>query len=137
VVLVSGIAQEREGILIPGQQDSLKLKVYLKEAAQRKSSIILGPRRRGELPSPKDQGRIPEFDIRTTILGHTTGGSPRHLTGSPQPAGHCRGEALVDDQKNIMVGLVNNDIVYIPLAKTIKLHKDVNRKLLELVDILI
>ena len=46
-------------------------------------------------------------------------------------------EALIDDQKSIMVGLVNGEIVHVPLNKTIKLHKDVSRDLLAIADLLI
>jgi 6-phosphofructokinase 1 len=46
-------------------------------------------------------------------------------------------EALIDDQKSIMVGLMNGEIVHVPLKMTIKLHKDVNRDLLRLAEILI
>jgi 6-phosphofructokinase 1 len=45
-------------------------------------------------------------------------------------------DALLDDQKSIMVGLVNNEIVHVPLSKSIKLHKDVNADLLKLADVI-
>jgi 6-phosphofructokinase 1 len=46
-------------------------------------------------------------------------------------------EALLDDQKSIMVGMVNNEIVHVPLSKTIKLDKDVDRDLLNIADVLV
>ena len=82
---------------------------------------------------------FPELDIRTTILGHIQrGGSPSafdRVTASRMGAAAI--EALIDDQKSIMIGIVNNEIVYVPLNKTVKLHKDVNRDLLKLSEILI
>jgi len=145
VALRSGIACGAEGILIPEATGQLeKLKVYLKmRAAQRKSSIILvaeGEEVGGAIAiAKKIKEEFPEFDIRTTILGHIQrGGSPSAFDRvTATRLGIAAVEALVDDQKTIMVGLVNNDVVQVPLAKTIKLHKDVNRKLLELVEILI
>jgi len=145
VALRSGIACGAEAILIPEATGQLiKLKEYLKvRASQRKSSIILvaeGEEAGGAIAiAKKIKEEFPEFDIRTTILGHIQrGGSPSafdRVTATRLGIGAV--EALVDDQKTIMVGLVNNDVVQVPLAKTIKLHKDVNRKLLELVEILI
>jgi 6-phosphofructokinase 1 len=36
-----------------------------------------------------------------------------------------------------MIGIVNNEIVHLPLNRAVKLHKNVNHKLLELTHILI
>jgi 6-phosphofructokinase 1 len=46
-------------------------------------------------------------------------------------------EALLDDQKSIMIGMVNNEMVHVPLNKTVKLHKDIDHKLLALTEVLI
>jgi 6-phosphofructokinase 1 len=46
-------------------------------------------------------------------------------------------EALLDDQTSIMVGIDNDQIVHVPLSKTIKLHKSVVPQLLEVAEILI
>ena len=35
-------------------------------------------------------------------------------------------QALLDDQRNVMVGLQEDEIVYVPLSKAIKQKKDVN-----------
>jgi 6-phosphofructokinase 1 len=35
-------------------------------------------------------------------------------------------QALLEDQRNIMVGLQEDEIVYVPLSKAIKQKKDVN-----------
>jgi 6-phosphofructokinase 1 len=145
VALRSGIACGAEAILIPEVMNQLdKLKSCLKvRAAQCKSSIILvaeGEEDGGALAiARKIKEEFPEFDIRTTILGHIQrGGSPTAFDRvAATRLGVAAVEALVDDQRTVMVGLVNNDVVNVPLAKTIKLHKDVNHKLLDLVEILI
>jgi len=46
-------------------------------------------------------------------------------------------EALLNNKHNIMVGIANNKIVYVPLSKTVKLHKTVNMELLEINDLLV
>jgi 6-phosphofructokinase 1 len=145
VALRSGIACGAEGILVPEEKGQLeKLRKYLTERAkQKKSSIILvaeGDEDGGAIAIAKIiKEEYPELDIRTTILGHIQrGGSPSafdRVTASRMGAAAI--DALLDDQKSIMIGIVNNEIVQIPLNKTVKLHKDVNRDLLKLVDILI
>jgi 6-phosphofructokinase 1 len=145
VALQSGIACGAEGILIPEEKGQLdKLKKYLAERArQRKSSIILvaeGEDEGGAIPiANKIKEEYPEFDIRTTILGHIQrGGTPSaydRLIASRM--GVAAIEALLDDQKSIMIGLVNGEIVHVPLSKTVKLHKDVDRNLLAITDLLI
>ncbi len=145
VALQGGIACGAEGILIPEEKGQLdKLKKYLAERArQRKSSIILvaeGEDEGGAIPiANKIKEEYPEFDIRTTILGHIQrGGTPSaydRLIASRM--GVAAVEALLDDQKSIMIGLVNGEIVHVPLSKTVKLHKDVDRNLLAITDLLI
>ena len=109
----------------------------------KKSSIILVAEGEDEGRAidiaAKVQKEFPEFDIRTTILGHIQrGGSPSvfdRVTASRM--GLAAVEALLDDQKSIMIGLVSNEIVHVPLNKTVKLHKEVNKELLRLSDVLI
>ncbi len=145
VALRSGIACGAEGILIPEVKGQYKKLIeYLAiRSKQKKSSIILvaegDDEGRAYDISSRVQKEFPEFDIRTTILGHIQrGGSPSafdRVTASRM--GVAAVEALLDDQKSIMIGLVNNEIVHVPLNKTVKLHKDVNPELLKLADILI
>jgi 6-phosphofructokinase 1 len=145
VALQSGIACGAEGILIPEEKGQIeKLRNYLAERAkQKKSSIILvseGEDEGGAIPiAKKIKEEFPEFDIRTTILGHIQrGGSPSAVDRiNASRMGVAAIEALLDDQKSIMVGLVNNEIVHVPLNKTIKLDKDVNRDLLGIADMLV
>jgi 6-phosphofructokinase 1 len=50
--------------------------------------------------------------------------------------GHAAVEALIDDQKSVMVGISNGEIVLVPFRRAVKLHKDVNHNLVELARIL-
>jgi 6-phosphofructokinase 1 len=145
VALQSGIACGAEGILIPEEKGQIeKLRIYLAERAkQKKSSIIMvaeGEDEGGAIPiAKKIKEEFPEFDIRTTILGHIQrGGSPSALDRiNASRMGVAAIEALLDDQKSIMIGLVNNEIVHVPLNKTVKLCKDVSRDLLGITDLLV
>ncbi len=145
VALRSGIACGAEAILIPEVKGQLKKlsESLARRGKQQKSSIIMvaegDDEGRAIEIAAKIQKEFPVFDIRTTILGHIQrGGTPSafdRVTASRM--GVAAVEALLDDQKSIMIGLVNNEIVHVPLNKTVKLHKDVNRELLEIADILI
>jgi len=145
VALRSGIACGAEGILVPEEKGQVeKLKVYLDTRGRlKKSSIILvaeGEEYGGAIGISKIfKEQFPEFDIRTTILGHIQrGGSPSafdRVTASRM--GVAAIEALLDDQKSIMIGMVNNEMVHVPLNKTVKLHKDIDHKLLGLTEVLI
>jgi 6-phosphofructokinase 1 len=145
VALRSGIACGAEGILIPEEHGQFeKIRDYIAERAkQKKSSIIMvaeGEEDGGAiLIAKKFRKEFPEFEVRTTILGHIQrGGSPSAFDRvTATRMGVAAIEALLDDQKSVMIGLVNSEMVYVPLNKTVKLHKDVNRNLLRLVDMLI
>jgi 6-phosphofructokinase 1 len=74
----------------------------------------------------------PEYDVRVTILGHLQrGGSP---TASDRILASRVGEAailaLLEDQRNVMIGIQNDQIVYVPFSKAIKNDKPINRELL-------
>ena len=45
-------------------------------------------------------------------------------------------EALLDGQRNVMIGTDNGKIVYVPFAKAVKHDKGINRSMLDLVKIL-
>ncbi|MDD7437950.1 MAG: 6-phosphofructokinase [Bacteroidales bacterium] len=70
----------------------------------------------------------PEYDVRVSILGHMQrGGSPcaqdRILASR---MGVSAVEALLDGQRNVMVGVVNDEIVLVPFSRAIKDDKMVD-----------
>ena len=73
--------------------------------------------------------RFPELDVRVSILGYLQrGGSPtandRILASR---LGVAAVDALLEGQRNVMVGLKNNEIVYIPFTKAIKDDKPLDK----------
>jgi len=145
IALRSGIASGAEAILLPevtGQIDKLK-KLMASRGKQKKSSIIIvaeGEREGNIFDIVKMlQNEFPDVDMRVSILGHIQrGGSPTawdRVTASR--LGVAAVDALLNDQRSIMVGIANNDIVHVPLNKTIKLNKSINMDLLEIVDVLV
>lgn len=80
----------------------------------------------------------PQYDVRVTILGHIQrGGSP---TASDRIMASRMGEAainaLIEGQRNVMIGIQNDDLVYVPFSKAIKNQKSINRDLLNTIKIL-
>jgi len=80
----------------------------------------------------------PEYDVRVTILGHIQrGGSPTaydRILASRM--GVAAIDALMDEQRSIMIGIVNDVIVHVPFTKAIKDDKPVNEQLLNVIQIL-
>jgi 6-phosphofructokinase 1 len=76
----------------------------------------------------------PQFDVRVSILGHLQrGGSPSaqdRILATRMGAAAI--DALLDDQRNVMIGIQNDEIVHVPFAKAIKKDKPVNRDLLNM-----
>ncbi len=74
----------------------------------------------------------PQYDVRVSILGHLQrGGSPTaHDRILASRMGAAAIDALLDDQRNVMIGVKNDEIVYVPFSKAIKNDKPINRELL-------
>ena len=78
------------------------------------------------------------LDTRVTILGHLQrGGIPtandRILASR---LGVAAIEALKDGQRNIMVGVKNDQIVYVPFNKAIRIDKPIDRELINVLNVL-
>lgn len=74
----------------------------------------------------------PQYDVRVSILGHLQrGGSPTaHDRILASRMGAAAIDAMLDDQRNVMIGVKNDEIVYVPFVKAIKNDKPINRELL-------
>ena len=88
--------------------------------------------------SQKVKEALPNMDIRVSILGHIQrGGSPTaldRLLGSR--LGLAAVESLIANQKNIMVGIINNEIEYTSFSDAINKKKMINKRFIEIIDIL-
>lgn len=80
----------------------------------------------------------PQYDVRVTILGHVQrGGSPTaydRILASRMGAAAI--DTLLDDQRNVMIGIQNDKIVNIPFSKAIKKNRPVNEDLITTLRIL-
>jgi 6-phosphofructokinase len=145
IALQAGIASGAEAILIPevpGQEAKLKEYILKQSKAKKSSQIILvaeGNNFGGaQEVAKKVAADFDNLDIRVSVLGHIQrGGSPtafdRYLASR---LGVAAVEALLDNQRSIMVGYTNHEVVHVPFNKTIKGHRNVSDELLKVADIL-
>jgi 6-phosphofructokinase 1 len=80
----------------------------------------------------------PEYDVRVVILGHIQrGGSPtaydRILASR---LGYAAVDALLDGQRNVLMGIDNDQVVAIPFTKAIKNDKPIDSDLLRVLRVL-
>ena len=116
IALFSGIATGTEAIIIPeirGDGKNLKTLIETGNSRKKTSNIIIVAEVDEEEGSPSAIDRV-----------------------NASRLGHAAVEALLDNQKSVMVGISNGEIMLIPLRRAVKLHKDVNHSLVELAKIL-
>ena len=78
------------------------------------------------------RNEYPQFDVRVSILGHLQrGGSPSaqdRILASRLGVGAIN--ALLDGQRNVMIGIKNDEIVYVPFSSAVKSDKPLKRELI-------
>ena len=79
----------------------------------------------------------PQYDVRVSILGHLQrGGSPTaqdRILASRM--GVAAIQALMENQRNVMIGIRENEIAYVPFKRAIKKEREISRELLEVLRI--
>jgi 6-phosphofructokinase 1 len=143
LALNSAIAAGAEAAIIPEKETSVAQLDELINNGFRKSknsSIVIVAEGGGGAQAMADRvhQQYPDYDIRVSILGHLQrGGSPtaydRILASR---LGVAAIEALMDDQRSIMIGIVNDEIVHVPFSKAIKDDKQVNLEKVNVLQIL-
>ena len=141
----SAIAAGAEAAIIPEDRTDIdQLAQFIGRGIRKSknSSIVLVSE------SKKDGGAMhyadrvrkeyPEFDVRVTILGHLQrGGRPsaydRILASR---LGVAAVEALKEGQRNIMIGIKNDQVVYVPISKAVKIDKPIDPELINVLTVL-
>lgn len=81
--------------------------------------------------------QYPWYDVRVTILGHLQrGGSPSaqdRILASRM--GIAAIQAFVENQRNVMIGIRENEIVYVPFKRAVKKEREISDELLEVLRI--
>ena len=77
------------------------------------------------------KNEYPQYDVRVTILGHLQrGGRPTaHDRIIASRMGVASIQALLEGQRNVMIGIENDKIVYVPFTKAIKNDKPIDQEL--------
>ncbi len=140
LALYGAIAGGAEAAIIPElaiEQDQLGELIEDGFRTTKRSSIVLvaeNPVTGGAMQlAERVRKEYPQYDVRVTILGHLQrGGSPTaqdRILASRM--GTTAIEALVEGQRNVMIGDDDEQMVYVPFSKAIKYEKTIDRHLLE------
>ncbi|MCE2617088.1 MAG: 6-phosphofructokinase [Phocaeicola sp.] len=139
----SAIASGAEAAIIPEDRtdvDQLEQFIGRGFRKSKNSSIVIVSE------SPKDGGAMhyaervkaeyPQYDVRVSILGHLQrGGSPTaydRILASRLGVGAI--DALLEGQRNVMVGIQNDKVVYVPFVNAVKKDKPIDRSLIRVLD---
>ncbi len=145
LALNGAIASGAEAAIIPEMETEVDQLAELINNGFRKSknsAIVLvaeNPQTGGALGlAERVKKEFPQYDARVTILGHLQrGGSPTSLDRIlASRLGESAVKALMEGQRNVMIGVRNSQIVYVPFSKAIKHDKGINRDYVELVRML-
>ena len=139
LALNGAIASGAEAAIIPEvstQEDQLRELIENGFRKSKNSSIVLvaeSPQTGGALGlAQRVKDEFPGYDTRVSILGHLQrGGSPTafdRILASRMGAAAI--DALLDDQRNVMIGIKNDEIVYVPFTRAIKDDKPINPSLI-------
>ena len=140
LALNGAIASGAEAAIIPEistQVDQLEELIKNGFRKSKNSSIVLvaeSPITGGAMAlADRVKKEYPQYDVRVSILGHLQrGGSPTaHDRILASRMGAAAVDAFLEDQRNVMIGIANDEIVYVPFSKAIKNDKPINRELLD------
>ncbi len=144
IALHSGISTGAENILIPERKTDIEeLVSSLMEKERRKKLVNMVVVAEGDEFGANEIARIiaermPNAETRVCILGHIQrGGSPTCLDRLiASRMGYAAVECLLEGRFNVMVGIRNNTMNYIPLEKAVKSKQRVSDEWLRIVKIL-
>lgn len=138
----SAIASGAEAAIIPEDSTDVDQLAQFMERGIRKSKkscIVIvseSPKCGALYYADRVRKEFPEFDVRVSILGHLQrGGRPSardRILASRTGCGAI--EAIMQGQRNVMIGVRNNEVVYVPLSEAIRSDKPFDRKLIKVLD---
>ncbi len=139
----SAIAAGAEAAIIPEDSTDVDQLGQFIERGTRKSknsSIVIVAEGNGGAMAYADRVRkeYPQYNVRVTILGHLQrGGTPTAFDRIlASRLGVAAIEALEEGQRNIMIGISNDKIVYVPFTRAIKMDKPIDRELINVLNVL-
>ena len=138
----SAIAAGAEAAIIPEDSTDVDQLAQFMERGIRKSkrsSIVIvseSPKCGAIYYANRVKKEFPQYDVKISILGHLQrGGRPsaRDRILACRTGGGAV-EAIMQGQRNVMVGIRNGEIVYVPLSEAIRSDKPLDRKLIKVLD---
>lgn len=137
----SAIAAGAEAAIIPEDATDIdQLATFIGRGIRKSknSSIVLVSEKDGGAMHYAERVRTeyPQYDVRVSILGHLQrGGKPTAFDRIlASRLGYASIEALKEGQRNIMVGIKNDEIVYVPITRAVKMDKPLSRELIDVLD---
>ncbi len=138
----SAIAAGAEAAIIPEDSTGSDQLIEFMERGIRKSKkscIVIvseSPKCGAMYYAERVNREYPNFDVRVSILGHLQrGGRPSardRILASQVGVGAI--EALVQGQRNVMVGVRNTEVVYVPFSDAIGKRKPMDKRLIKVLD---
>ncbi len=138
----SAIASGAEAAIIPEDSTDVDQLARFMERGIRKSKrscIVIvseSPKCGALYYADRVRKEFPNFDVRVSILGHLQrGGRPSaHDRILASRTGMGAVEAIMQGQRNVMVGVRNNEVVYVPFSDAIRSDKPMNMELIKVLD---
>ncbi len=138
----SAIASGAEAAIIPEDSTDVdQLATFMERGIRKskKSCIVIvseSPKCGALFYAQRVRDEFPSFDVRVSILGHLQrGGRPSahdRILASRTGVGAI--DAIMQGQRNIMVGVRNNEVVYVPLIEAIRSDKPFDKKLITVLE---
>ena len=138
----SAIASGAEAAIIPEDSTDVDQLAQFMERGIRKSRrscIVIvseSPKCGALYYAERVRNEFPQYDVRVSILGHLQrGGRPSahdRILASRTGVGAI--QAIMQGQRNVMVGVRNNEIVYVPLSEAIRSDKPFDKSLIRVLD---
>ena len=138
----SAIAAGAEAAIIPEDSTGSDQLIKFMERGIRKSKkscIVIvseSPKCGAMYYANRVNKEYPNFDVRVSILGHLQrGGTPsarERILASRVGVGAI--EAIVQGQRNVMVGVRNNEVVYVPFVDAVSKRKPMDKQLIKVLD---
>ncbi len=144
LALNSAIASGAEAAIIPEisiEKDQLAELIEQGFRKSKSSSMVLVTESEVTGGAMKLAQRVkkeyPQYDVRVSILGHLQrGGSPSaqdRILASRM--GIAAIQALLEHQRNVMIGIRENEIDYVPFKRAIRKEREISEELLEVLRI--
>lgn len=138
----SAIACGAEAAIIPEDSTDVDQLAKFMERGIRKSKkscIVIvseSPKCGALYYAERVRNEFPNYDVRVSILGHLQrGGRPTahdRILASRTGVGAI--DAIMQGQRNVMIGVRNNEIVYVPFSDAIRSDKPFDKKLITVLE---